>query len=488
MAASANALDIFEYDAPIVTIQRGSAWIIDGHFNLVHTINLESFAKILSDLENILEDQVSNKQRKAIIKFHLQQTIERLDELKPTESRSRRSIDWLGAAWKWIAGSPDAADWNQILKSQNEIIVNNNQQYKVNDRLLNISLETNRKLNQLISRFNNIDKETDLSLIEHDILHRTLIVKEEINEIIRACQMAKSGIVNSNLLDKEEINHLLVEVETLPYQNVVEAMEYAKPSIFSNGTMLLYILAMPKIRDEEFRLLLTRATTLHGKRVNIQHQKLLVNEFKTYGLTSNCYSISNSTICEMSSIEKLPEDGCLARLIKGGDARCSYEPHEDEIVELIDDNTIFVTNFAGIIQSGNLARTLNGTYLIQMKNETVYIGNQLFSSRTVKTSQALPSVLSNVTLGGFKPSLEYIQGLNMENISRLSSLGQNFKISTGVEVIILLILTTICYIIWRKITTDIQLPKIPSVRNQKEINGALKNPPVTYIDLRDADI
>lgn len=280
----ASGLDIFQYDAPIVTIQRGNGWIIDGHFNLVHTINLEAFEQILTDLANSMQNNVSSKQRKAIIDFHLQQTIDRLKELAPTKRRSRRSIDWLGSAWKWIAGSPDATDWNQILSSQDDIIENNNQQYRINEKLFNVSLEATRRINLLITRFNNIDKETESSSTENDVLDKVLIVKEEVNEIVRACQMARGGIVNSNLLDKVEIEHLLNEVETLPYQNVVEAVEYARPSVLSNGTMLLYILAMP-------------------------------------------------------------------------------------------------TNYAGDIRGENQSKAINGTY--QFKNETVYVGNHIFSSRIV---------------------------------------------------------------------------------------------------------
>lgn len=488
LAATANALDIFEYDAPIVTIQRGSAWTIDGHFNLIHIINLESFAEILGDLTNALRDKVDNEQRKAIIRFHLQQAIERLDELRPTESRRRRSIDWLGSAWKWIAGSPDATDWNQILESQDDVIENNNQQYKINEKLFNVSLEATRRINLLVTRFNNIDRETESSGTENDVLNKVLIVKEEINEIIRACQMARGGIVNSNLLDKGEIDHLLNEVQTLPYQNVVEAVEYARPSVLSNGTMLLYILAMPKVRNDKFRLLLARATSVQGKRVKLQHQKLLVNEDETYGVTNDCYSISNTTICEMSSIEKLPEEGCLARLLKGGDARCSYEPFRGKVVELIDENTIFITNYSGEIRGRNQSRVVNGTYLIQFKNETVYIDNHIFSSKTVTNSQILPSALTNVTMREFIPNVEYVHGLNMENINRLSKLGENFWISTGIEASVFLILIIACYTTWRKITADIQLPKIKPIAKPDEDKETPKCPPATYINLRDADI
>lgn len=127
--------------------------------------------------------------------------MDRLKELVSTKTRSRRSIDWLGSAWTWIAGSPDATDWNQILASQDDIIENNNQQYRINEKLFNVSLEATTRINQLISRFNNIDKETESSSTENDVLNKVLIVKEEVNEMVRACQRARGGIVNSNLLD-----------------------------------------------------------------------------------------------------------------------------------------------------------------------------------------------------------------------------------------------------------------------------------------------
>ena len=60
---------------------------------------------------------------------------ERLNELINVNKRLTRSIDWIGSAWKWIAGNPDAADWNNILKSQEDVIENNNEQYKINKEL-----------------------------------------------------------------------------------------------------------------------------------------------------------------------------------------------------------------------------------------------------------------------------------------------------------------------------------------------------------------
>lgn len=38
------------------------------------------------------------------------------------------------------------------------------------------------------------------------MLHKALILTNRMNEITRACQLTKAGMVNSNLLDREDID------------------------------------------------------------------------------------------------------------------------------------------------------------------------------------------------------------------------------------------------------------------------------------------
>ena len=64
--------------------------------------------------------------------------------------------------------------------------------------------------------------------------------------------MAKAGIVNTNLLDTLELERLISEEESLPYENLIEAAEYANPSIYTNGTILLYVLLVPKVISQKY--------------------------------------------------------------------------------------------------------------------------------------------------------------------------------------------------------------------------------------------
>lgn len=448
----------------------------------MHTINLENFKDILTEVAELAEREVRNKPMKALIEFQLKQACLRLGELQENKIRKSRSINWIGSAWKWVAGSPDATDWDNILRSQNELVNNNNNQYLINHKLFNATQEAVMRVNSMITHVNAIDKGINAESSEMLISNKILIIKEQISEIVRASQMAKTGIVDTNLLDRAEIERVISEEEGLPYQNLVEALEYATPSIYSNGTLLLYILSVPKVKPDRYQLLLARAATSKARRVNLQYQRLLVNKYETYGITSDCSSINNSTICEMRSLKKLPEDGCLARLLKGGDARCHFEPSNDVVIELVEANTLFLTNFLGTVRSENQSTTLNGTFLIQIHNETIFVGNQSFTSTEARSLQALPSVLTNVTSEGLKLNLEYIHDLSLRNIDQLSKLGQNFHFSLAIDAVFLSILAMVCYSIWKKITMKIELPKVhqPTVQPR-----SLQKP---TINLRDADI
>ncbi|KAI8120096.1 hypothetical protein CVS40_8606 [Lucilia cuprina] len=180
--------------------------------------------------------------------------------------------------------------------------------------------------------------------------NKILVLKEQISEIVRASQMAKTSIVNTNLLDQLEIEKIISE-ESLPYQNLIEAAEYAKPSMYTNGTILLYVISVPKVTSQKYRVILARATSLKGKQVNLRYHNLMVNEDETYGIIGYCFRIRNTTICETNKLRKLPEDGCDARLLKGGNADCHFITNMEEIVELLNDNTIFVTNFNRTIRN-----------------------------------------------------------------------------------------------------------------------------------------
>lgn len=73
-----------------------------------------------------------------------------ISRLKP-RVKSKRSLDFLGTAWKWIAGSPDHQDFEIIEKKINNVLENNSNQIIIN----RLSLE---KIKALTNATNEITK------------------------------------------------------------------------------------------------------------------------------------------------------------------------------------------------------------------------------------------------------------------------------------------------------------------------------------------
>lgn len=492
---------MFNYHAHIVPIKEGKGWIVDGHFKFVHVVNLEQFVHLIGVMNKSLTENVKDHEEKTTIEYHLHQMSDRLKLLKGKPERRARSIDWLGSAWKWIAGSPDATDWNKILQSEQSIVNNNNHQYKVNSELFGVIGDITSKTNWLIDQFKNGVKGPKTGEYVQDLTNRVLIVKDEINEVVRACQLAKSGLVNTNLLNKEEINRIISEIETLPYVNEIQAIEYGSPSIYTNGSLLLYTLSIPKVRNEEYNLLLTRPSIINGAQIDLEFSKMLVNSLETFGITGECLSINNSTVCHEESLKKLSEDSCVARLLKGGHTTCTFRSNNEEVVELIDEDTIFLTNFEGQLTSGNYSSQLNGTYVIRLSNETIYLKNKTFSTFASTNLQVLPPALTDITNRVQKIDLEHVHGLSIKNIKRLKELTQMVTVSSFTYASIVILGVLIAYFLWRRINLDPRIPPIIRPGNgpehvAREDQPRVPRPRLTQIwssgsdvtsDLRDVD-
>lgn len=222
-------------------------------------IDLDRYRELVKEIAATVKSTMRDPQRAQTVDFRLHQISNRLSSLGGKSTRVLRSSDWIGSAWKWVAGSPDAADWNRILSSENEIIENNNHQYKINGKLFSKMEAVLLKVNRIIDEFKNHIDPANTDRLELGLLDQISIISEEVGEIVRACQLAKSRIINTNIVDREEINRILAEMETLPYENEIEAIEHGTPSIYVNGSMLLYIVSMPKLGRRDYNLLHTRA-------------------------------------------------------------------------------------------------------------------------------------------------------------------------------------------------------------------------------------
>lgn len=240
---------ILDYsNSQIIATQTGLSKLVIGTFKILHVIDLEQYNKILATIEETIKRDITRKDTSYTFLMHeLTSSKKILDDLRP--NRSTRSIDALGTAWKWIAGTPDHEDF-QILSDQTKNLLKNNQKQivinkAIEERLQIITNMTNTVLNTI--------KTTDTlkTLIVYDIERKLKIMTEELTNINYAIQWAKSGIINSFILSNSELTIIKEHFtnQSLPYINLIEALEFGEVKISSNKNTLIFILDLPKTEN-----------------------------------------------------------------------------------------------------------------------------------------------------------------------------------------------------------------------------------------------
>ena len=118
-------------DLPLLTLMTGKCRIQTGNINVIHPINITEIETTGNLLTNVVY-QKTNNYLSQIAKHKIKELYSNLVEIRPRDHRGRRSLEPIGAVWKWIGGSQDATDLRIINQTMNELISNNNQQYRIN--------------------------------------------------------------------------------------------------------------------------------------------------------------------------------------------------------------------------------------------------------------------------------------------------------------------------------------------------------------------
>lgn len=463
-------VNTYEYASPLVTIKQGLGKIVKGNYKIIHTINLDDYERVVNTIRPIVQYEISKTGALVPQLEHQHLQIDKLlDQLrvrKPT--KNKRSINWIGSAWKWLAGNPDATDWDTILAKTNDLTGNSNTQYTVNQYLI-------KTTNKILDGYNRIIDEIDTNntdRYEQTLFNKLGLIKAEIAQIVMATQLAKKGIVHSQLLNKADITNILSRTETLPFKNELQALDYAEPSMIVKGSLLLYVISLPQTGDTLFNNILIRSTIKNNKKIYLNFTNLFLSQSEKYGILGNCLIIGEVTICKRNQLQKLEQSHCIVQALTGGKALCDYQFQNQPIVELIADGTIFLSNFKEKLTYGNTSQNLNGTYIINFFNETITLGNVSYTNWQTTSYQILPPILQgNLTEKEVKLDLQYLHQLHLTNVKRLEhiSLRNVMSISNSSIAIFLALSLFLVLHFWYR----------PAVRNKSFQIPPLDLPPIS---------
>ncbi|XP_058826825.1 uncharacterized protein LOC131686848 [Topomyia yanbarensis] len=266
---------------PVMIFDQGEARIKLDHTYYIHHFNLTTIRMQVKSLRDQFENFSRNQFSDLIIeKFNeIDFALKSIDPI-----RRHKRWDSLGTVWKFIAGSPDANDLRIINSTINNLIMNNNEQIRIN-REINLQLkEAMFETKKAINLFNTRSAET----YSTKILFHLNYLSKKLNQIIDTILLAKLGIVNEKILSQREIDILINDLarENITVHTALEAMNYATTSVATNSLEIALIIKMPKLDPRIFNKIRLYPIIHKNKQIHIDHRFYLTHKDEIYSINS----------------------------------------------------------------------------------------------------------------------------------------------------------------------------------------------------------
>jgi Gypsy protein/Baculovirus F protein len=385
--------------AQLVSIDTGLAKIQNGNLKLIHSVDLNQYETFANNLEIVFKkDVIKNHPEFQYLRYELTQIEESVIDLKP--KKQKRSIDILGTAIKYIAGNPDHEDYKIMKNKINNVINTHNNQVtinrKQNERIEQITDITNQILNFIHSNNKFNDQ------LASQIRYQLKLVKEDLSNIKQSIHWATKEVVNSQILSKQEIMEILetLEKDRIPYKTVEEALNFAKVTVFSNPSYVIFVINIPLTNTDTYSKLLLKPIKNKNIVNEILYENILLNENDIFGIKKSCKTINNITICNQNQVISLNNSTCISKLLKSLKSTCNIINNQHlATVEEISPGIILLNQFDGMVEIDNVSHLLNGTFLIKFYNTTIKINGEAFVAMEKSYLQILPAILQPMAHG-----------------------------------------------------------------------------------------
>lgn len=430
----------------LVTIDVGLAQLQTGNFKIIHIMDIKKYEESINNLEEIIKNKIStNSDLYPFISEEITKIKTLLNRLS-INKKSKRSLDFIGSAWKWIAGNPDHYDHIILNEKINNVLENNNKQLIINKMTIDRVNEITNKMNILLKAIKSGNNNEDKVLLQ--IKYKLDLIKEEIINIEYAIHWAKANVINSYILSNNEINIVkeIFNKENIPYMNIDEALEFAEIKIATNEDTIVYIISLPVTNKEYCKKVIVKPVKIKSKINKIEYEQILQCENNIYGIKTNCKIYNSLSICLYKNLVDLRNSTCIPNLLSSQHPSCQLinNQHIPEIEE-ITPGLLFLNQYNGSITINDEIMTLEGTFLIRYQNTSIKISNRTYTSKEISTYMPLPALLQPTsTLQGVEEilSLQMMKELNINNTDHIDLLQTHNKITFGINMLLTILVVS----------------------------------------------
>lgn len=248
MLHMAQPFEIIDYShEPYALIPLEAAYANEKNETLFHIFNVTHLEEKFEEYEFLRyatdHSDIENKK----LTLLADKCREYLNQL--TVHRSKRGINFLGTIIKFVTGTPDHDDMELVQNKLNDLIENNNRLAVINSKLQR-----------------NIDYLTKSSEYHLEILFEWLA--RELDQIIQTINLAKVGILNTAVLNLDEINEIIKKEKGYDAP-LMEILEHAIFKILQVNSVYVMLIRYPKI-DKKCMLYKIRPVELESGKLKLE--------------------------------------------------------------------------------------------------------------------------------------------------------------------------------------------------------------------------
>lgn len=457
--AITNRATILDYTSShYIPVADGNVAIFDGYRALTHVTDLSNFTTIAEETQN-LTDLLPHSHMRKLLESDVNQINRAINSLR-IHHRHARSINILGTALKYIAGTPDYDDYMEIRNKENELVKENNAQ-----KVLNTEIQS--RINDLTRTVNTLIKNTKVREIDSGYLYgllneRNRAILRELDNIALSITLGKLQIINPILLDSSEVNFIL-NSETYFNISINEIVVNSRLKILQDENIITFVIRFPKIVQFCTKKLIVPVVH-NNKMLSFKIENVAKCDYN-YIMLRNCEKKSIISFCQKVNNE---DNSCLNNLLNKNSAACNtISAHNVPPLLEIDDGIVIINDQSSKIIHENETKTLQkGTYLITFDNVLTVNSTEFRNMRKIafKSPEIPIAHTVNLTNHISTLSLQYLHELNFKNVNYISLLHSKIRGTWYISASLFILILVICV---AYLVTKIQ--------RSKQITNVLRN-------------
>lgn len=455
-------IDKINSEVGYAEIQTDEVEIVNAFDIVLHLINPAEILEIVEELERSV-NLAETDSKKDIAIHQIEKIKNEIKTLIPRRHK-RGLVNAGGTVLKWVFGTMDEQDKQDIEEHLKTIDANNhelvktvNQQININSnfnktfQLIKNTIETDRM--KISEQLNAITRKTYQDNLLLEQLIKVDLIKRQIDNIQDNLVSARLGIIHPSILTEEEIETYNIDSKKLAQMRLGVA-SYAHNTI-------VFVIKIPKMFENFNKKLIVPIANSNKKQIDQDIEFVIEKD-------SKFYSFENGKTLKELKISK----NCIYK----GNCIFITSPENEQIK--IGENIIILNNVVHKDFNStcdNRRMSLNGNFFINFQNCSIQVGNEIYNNKANKVFSRFVVPTTNITKKRQKDLTFEDLVINQEsNVKEIKELRYQKNVNIGIGVSSLFISFLLGMLIWMTLCIRKRKYKIRvsnRIQGNPELNG-----------------